>query len=113
MGHKHEKDDILAGAMEVAMAEGLSRLSFGRVARRMGMNDRTVVYYFPTKTDLVSEVLFSVGAEMRATLEAAFTSNAANGRELAKAAWPVLALSLIHISEPTRHICLSRMPSSA
>ena len=24
-----------------------------------------------------------------------------------------LALSLIHISEPTRHICLSRMPSSA
>ena len=23
------------------------------------------------------------------------------------------ALSLIHISEPTRHICLSRMPSSA
>ena len=24
-----------------------------------------------------------------------------------------MALSLIHISEPTRHICLSRMPSSA
>ena len=24
-----------------------------------------------------------------------------------------LDLSLIHISEPTRHICLSRMPSSA
>ena len=23
------------------------------------------------------------------------------------------SLSLIHISEPTRHICLSRMPSSA
>ena len=26
---------------------------------------------------------------------------------------PVMDLSLIHISEPTRHICLSRMPSSA
>ena len=26
---------------------------------------------------------------------------------------PVYDLSLIHISEPTRHICLSRMPSSA
>ena len=25
----------------------------------------------------------------------------------------VMDLSLIHISEPTRHICLSRMPSSA
>ena len=24
-----------------------------------------------------------------------------------------LSLSLIHISEPTRHICLSRMPSAA
>ena len=26
---------------------------------------------------------------------------------------PGQLLSLIHISEPTRHICLSRMPSSA
>ena len=26
---------------------------------------------------------------------------------------PSVSLSLIHISEPTRHICLSRMPSSA
>ena len=25
----------------------------------------------------------------------------------------ILALSLIHISEPTRHTCSSRMPSSA
>ena len=33
---------------------------------------------------------------------------------LVTAAWSRgLGLSLIHISEPTRHICLSRMPSSA
>ena len=30
-----------------------------------------------------------------------------------KAGFDVVELSLIHISEPTRHICLSRMPSSA
>ena len=37
-------------------------------------------------------------------------------QDMAKAVGPtgrVLGLSLIHISEPTRHICLSRMPSSA
>ena len=33
--------------------------------------------------------------------------------EIAGAEIEVLLLSLIHISEPTRHICLSRMPSSA
>ena len=38
--------------------------------------------------------------EKRDTITAAFETSAS-------------VLSLIHISEPTRHICLSRMPSSA
>ena len=46
--------------------------------------------------------------ERRAELEAAAATKltTAEGRA-------AKLLSLIHISEPTRHICLSRMPSSA
>ena len=47
---------MLAAAVDVARAEGLSSLSFGRVARQVGTNDRTVVYYFPTKADLIGAV---------------------------------------------------------
>ena len=36
-----------------------------------------------------------------------------NGLHRARTGRPRHPLSLIHISEPTRHICLSRMPSSA
>jgi len=48
MGHKHTKEEILDGALRAALDEGLSQLTFGRLAKRMGMNDRMIVYYFPT-----------------------------------------------------------------
>mgnify|MGYP001826935016 CR=1 FL=1 len=44
-------------------------------------------------------------------LLAALPETGMNERERSHLA--ALRLSLIHISEPTRHICLSRMPSSA
>ena len=43
----------------------------------------------------------------------AFASSARNFSGLSNGFAQVYLLSLIHISEPTRHICLSRMPSSA
>lgn len=91
MGHKHTKAEILDGALAAAFDEGLSRLTFGRVAARLGINDRIVVYYFPTKEDLVGEVLSAMGAELQATLAPAFSSPAADHVELLRAAWPVLA----------------------
>nr|NIR60097.1 helix-turn-helix transcriptional regulator [Gammaproteobacteria bacterium] len=57
IGHKHDKQEILEGALAAALEEGLSRLSFGRLAKRLGIHDRIVVYYFPTKHELVSAVL--------------------------------------------------------
>ncbi len=91
MGHKHTKEEILAAALETALDEGLSQLSFGRVARRLGIPDRTVVYYFPTKVDLVSEVIGAMGAQLLAQLAAAFREKSGDHRELAAMAWPVLA----------------------
>mgnify|MGYP000606975693 CR=1 FL=1 len=91
MGHKHTKDDILAGALATAFDDGLSQLSFGRIAKHLGIADRTVVYYFPTKNDLITDVLVAMATELQATLAPAFASPARNHVELLRAAWPVLA----------------------
>jgi AcrR family transcriptional regulator len=91
MGHKHTHDEILAGALASAFDGGLSQVTFGRVAKHLGINDRIVVYYFPTKDELVSEVLLSLGLQLQQTLAAAFTAPAADHLAMARAAWPVLA----------------------
>ena len=91
MGHKHTKEEILDGALRAALDEGLSQLTFGRLAKRMGMNDRMIVYYFPTKDDLIREVLGALGVRLQETLGDAFAAPAAGHLELARAAWRVLA----------------------
>ena len=91
MGHKHTKEEILAGALSTAFEGGLSQLTFGRVAKRLGIHDRTVVYYFPTKDDLIREVLLSFGVHLQQTLAGAFTEAVADHLALVRAAWPVVA----------------------
>ncbi len=91
MGHKHTKADILDGALAAAFDDGISQLTFGRVARRLGINDRVVVYYFPTKDALITEVLLALGVQLQQTLTPAFATPAADHLELARRAWPLLA----------------------
>jgi AcrR family transcriptional regulator len=90
VGHKYTKEQILEGALAAAFDDGLSRLTFGRVAKRLGINDRIVVYYFPTKDDLVTDVIVAMGLELQTTLGQAFTAPAADHTELLRAAWPVV-----------------------
>jgi len=91
MGYRHTREEILEGAVAAAFEDGLSQLSFGRVAKCLGISDRTVVYYFPTKDALVSEVVVAMGQQLQQTLAAAFTVPAADHLELLRAAWPVVA----------------------
>lgn len=91
MGHRHSREDILEGALEVAFDAGLSQLTFGRVAKHLGISDRVVVYYFPSKDDLVAEVLTAMGVALQASLAPAFTVPAADHLELIAAAWPAVA----------------------
>jgi AcrR family transcriptional regulator len=91
MGYKHTKQEILEGALEAALDEGLNQLTFGRLAKRLGINDRTIVYYFATKDDLITDVVASMGSRLQQTLGAAFTEPAADHLGLARAAWPALA----------------------
>lgn len=91
MGHKHTKEEILAGALDAAFDDGLSQLTYGRVAKRLGINDRTVVYYFPSKDDLISDVLISMGTQLQETLAPAFAAPATDHLQLVRTAWPILA----------------------
>jgi AcrR family transcriptional regulator len=91
VGRKHTKEAILAGALEEAFEGGLSRLTYGRVAARLGIHDRTVVYYFPTKDDLITDVVMSMGARLQETLAPAFTTPSTDHREVVRVAWPLLA----------------------
>ena len=91
MGYKHTREEILEGAVAVAFDDGLSKLTFSRIAARIGTSDRVVVYYFPSKDDLISAVLLAVGAQLQVTLAPTLTARVADHIELARIAWPVLA----------------------
>ncbi len=91
MGYRHTRTEILEGAVAAAFEDGLSQLTFGRVARRLGISDRVVVYYFPSKDDLLGAVLFAVGVRLQETLSPAFADRAEDHVAMVRAAWPILA----------------------
>jgi AcrR family transcriptional regulator len=90
MGYRHSRADILDAALAAAVEDGLSKLSFGRVAARLGIADRTVVYYFPTKDDLISAVVLGFGVQLMGVLDTAFGSEPLTHQELLRRAWPAL-----------------------
>jgi AcrR family transcriptional regulator len=91
MGYRHTKEEILDGALGEVFEHGLSQLTFGRLAGRLGIPDRTIVYYFPTKDDLVSEVLVALGLRLQETLAPSFVTPALDHQALVRTAWPMLA----------------------
>jgi len=91
MGPRHSREEILEAAVATAFADGLHRLTFGRVATRLRTSDRMVVYYFPTKADLVGAVLMELGLRLQASLTPAVSTPAADHRALAAALWPHVA----------------------
>lgn len=82
---------MLAAALAAALDDGLTQLSFGRLAARLGISDRMVVYYFPSKDDLVREVVMSMGVRLQETLAEVLTQRVDDHLDLVKIAWPVLA----------------------
>ena len=91
MGYRHTREQILDAATAVAMEGGLAALSFGAVGKRLGVADRTVVYYFSTKAELVVAVVEALGAGLESLLESAFGSERQAPADLARRAWPVLS----------------------
>lgn len=91
MGYRHTREEILEAATAVAVEDGFASLTFGAVGKRLGVADRTVVYYFPTKPELAVAVVQQLGANLEALLEAAFGTEPRTPADLVRRAWPVLA----------------------
>ncbi len=90
MGYRHSRVDILGAATAVALEHGMAALTFGKVGERLGISDRTVVYYFPTKPTLVLAVAEALGAHLMELLDRAFGSQPRSQQELLRRAWPAL-----------------------
>jgi AcrR family transcriptional regulator len=87
---RHDRGQLLTAAVDAALEGGLAGLTFGAVARRAGVPDRTVVYYFPTKADLVGAVIAVTAQTLMERLEAAVGAERRSPAELLAALWPAL-----------------------
>jgi AcrR family transcriptional regulator len=92
VGYRHSRDEILEAAIAVSLEDGMAGLTFKSVGARLGISDRTVVYYFPTKPDLVTAVALALVAGLEQILEQAFGSEPQTQEELIDRAWPVVAM---------------------
>jgi len=90
MGYRHSREEILEAAVAVALESGVAALTFGRVGARLAISDRTVVYYFPTKIDLVNAVAGALVVDLMNLLEEAFGSKPLRQSDLLNRAWPML-----------------------
>jgi AcrR family transcriptional regulator len=90
MGYLHEAGTVLDAAVHVAARDGLAKLTFRSVGKHLGLADRTVVYYFPSKHDLVKAVLDAVTARIRAVLAATLAGDRVRPRALVSVCWAAL-----------------------
>ena len=62
---------ILDAALDLFGARGVDAVSLDEIAREVGVRKQTVLYWFPSKDDLVDAVLEAVAAELVLVIDAA------------------------------------------
>ena len=68
MGYVHSREEILDAALGLVQDHGLTGATYRGVGQRLGIADRTVVYYFPTKKELLAAILEVVAGKVRAAM---------------------------------------------
>jgi AcrR family transcriptional regulator len=90
VGYRHSEQEIVDAAAGVALEHGMSGLTYRRVADRLEISDRMVVYYLPTKADLVLAAMTAVSVMLQQLLAEAFGDERRDPDALVRKAWPVL-----------------------
>ncbi len=90
VGYRHSEEEIVDAAAAVALEHGMSGLTYRRVADRLAISDRMVVYYLPTKADLVFAAMTAVSVKLQQLLAEAFGDERRDPDALVRKAWPVL-----------------------
>lgn len=90
VGYRHSRDEVVEAAASIALRDGMAKLTFRRVAEDLGISDRMVVYYLPSKEDLVMAAVEALSVRMQTILERAFGDDRRLPDELLRMAWPVL-----------------------
>ena len=66
---------ILDAALDMFGARGVDAVSLDEIAREVGVRKQTVLYWFPSKDELVDAVLETVAAELVVLIDAAVRSS--------------------------------------
>lgn len=81
----------MVAAADAALEGGIGALTYRRVAERLGISDRMVVYYLPSKAELVEAAVGVLSASLQGLLAEAFGDEPRPVDELLASAWPVFA----------------------
>jgi AcrR family transcriptional regulator len=92
VGTRHDEAELLAAAVDAVLDGGLGELTFGRLGKRIGVADRTLVYYFTNKQQLLESVLGVLAGKLLEQLGEAFGDERRSRRDLLKTAYPLLTV---------------------
>jgi AcrR family transcriptional regulator len=81
---------MLDTAVQLLAEQGLTAVTYRRIGERLGVPDRTVVYYFPTKSDLLSVVLDVYAHHLQSLLHTALGGEPLPPKQLLHRTWSAL-----------------------
>lgn len=76
MPDRPTRDRILDTALDMFGARGVDAVSLDEIAREVGVRKQTILYWFPSKEELVAAVLETVAAELVVVIDAAIRAAA-------------------------------------
>lgn len=109
MSAGNTKGQILTIAREILASDGLAALSFDAIARRLGRTKQTVLYWYPTKQELLA-ALFVPWLEAEADIAVQAVSSASS-RDDAIGAF-VRALAGYHLGDLDRFRLMYLLPQT-